>query len=282
MKFSKFQKLSSIIPFYSTLFILIVTMIQLKKNNAPLKLWGRFSLIFFISGLLVSFVDAFLMTGKNPILNVIVAGLILAVSNCALVDLQSESKQQMDEQTQTEQIVSCKKRSAVVKGGIIVGVVLAVVFVLFAFIRLPQSGIEDTNGVQDTSLAVITLDEMLTAPDHYSAWMTSSGSDGGETSVEGNFKRFDYDEFRFRSEKTSGIQTLQATKVAENQLVLSIQSSLEAGNMEIIIIIDGQYHSHVDTNCEQSVILDGVAGKTVVVRMAAESAKTEVSFSRRY
>ncbi len=92
-KFQKLQKWLSVIPFWSTFFITFVTMIVLKKEKAPGKLWFFFMLTFFISGIVVYLVNAFLMTGQHIILNLIVSGLLLAVTNFLFVDIQVMSKQ---------------------------------------------------------------------------------------------------------------------------------------------------------------------------------------------
>jgi hypothetical protein len=59
-----------------------------------------------------------------------------------------------------------------------------------------------------------------------------------------------------------------------------VSSQLEEGNLEIIIVVDGEYYAHVPINQTSSVALSDIAGKTVLVKMAAESAKVSVVVKR--
>ena len=87
-KFQKLQKISSIIPVFSTVFVAFVTMLELKKQKASVKRWLCFALAFFLSGILVYLLNAVIMTGEHPILNLIASWLILAGANDLMVELQ--------------------------------------------------------------------------------------------------------------------------------------------------------------------------------------------------
>ena len=50
--------------------------------------------------------------------------------------------------------------------------------------------------------------------------------------------------------------------------------------MELAIVIDGEYHSNVAIDTIAQITLENVSGKTVLVRLAGESAKAEVSVTR--
>lgn len=285
MKFRKLQKASSIIPYYSTFFILIVTMIQLKKNRASPKLWGRFSLIFFISGSLVSFVDAFLMAGKNPILNVIVAGLIFGVANCALVDLQSESKKQMECCSQTPEANRGLPAGIIISTVVIVlALICAVLSIIFTSVFFGEDSPDyvDTNGEDNTSLVHITVDEIISTTGDYVATNAAFYNDGGHTLVPASLDSTDYDNVVFRCKQINGILTLQTTKVHENTVTLNIDSEIRSGNMEIFILVDGTYFSHIEAGSHQTIELNDVAEKTIVVRMAAESAEVSLTVTRDY
>ena len=85
----------------------------------------------------------------------------------------------------------------------------------------------------------------------------------------------------FSCEKISGVKILQATKTQSNELPLSINSKLKAGNMEVIIIVDNQHYESIAANEVKTIDLKDVAGKSVVVIMAAESANVDVSVTRK-
>ena len=265
-KFQKVQKISSIIPFWSTVFVAIVTMFELKRRAASKKIWLYFLLTFFLFWTAAYFLNTVVMTGQHPILNVIATGLLLSVANILFVDFQVMS-------IKTQQ----QKVSKTSKAGIVycVGVVI-IILMLFS----PVLDIEDINGPENTNLAVIDRNEFLLSTDQYSAISSYTSQTGCSTKVDGKLKDYDYQECSFRCKEISGITTLQATKTANNQLTLEISSKLEKGNMEIMIIIDGEYYAHVPINQNYSIELTNITDKTVIVKIGAESAKLSVVVKR--
>lgn len=271
-KFQKLQKLSSIIPFWSTAFVAIVTMFELKRRKASKKIWVYFILTFFLSGTTVYFLNAFIMTGQHILLNIIASGLILAVANILFVDFQVMSTQPHKRETNFNKriLIYC----------IILGAVIAGITMLLSVLLAPSVDIEDINGSENTSLAVIDTSEILSSMNNFSAFSSNMSKSGEHTGVTDKLKEYDYDEVTFRCKKISGVKTLQVTKATSDQLTLEINPQLEAGNMEIVIIVDGEYYDSVAANKISSVVLTGIMGKTVIVKMAAESAKVDVSISR--
>ena len=75
---------------------------------------------------------------------------------------------------------------------------------------------------------------------------------------------------------------LQATKIFVNTLTLNINSFVESGNAEIIILIDGEYYCSVDVNQSRSIILQDISNKEVIVKLAGEDAKITMNVSRAY
>ena len=271
-KFQKIQKFSSIIPFWSTIFVAIVTMFELKRRMASRKIWFYFIFTFFLSGIAVYLLNTVIMTGQHPLLNVIASGLILAAANVLFVDFQVMSVQaQQPKSTQASPmgiVVCC-----------IVAVIVGIVGLLVAVLS-PDVDIEDTNGSVNTNLAVIDTNEILTSSDHYSAFSSYLSQKGSGTNVTGKLKDYDYQECVFRCQKISGIMTLQTTKTMCKQITLDFSSQLKEGNMEIVIIVDGEYYDHIPINENYSIVLSDIAGKTIVVKMAAESAKLSISVKR--
>ena len=271
-RFHKFQKISSIVPFWSTLLILVITMVELKRRAASKKLWGCFILIFFVIGAAVFLVNNVIMTGQHWILNVIVSWLICTIANILFVDLQIKSAQG------SQTTAKSSKKAYVIAGGVIAGVlaVSALLFVLFS----PSVDIEDINGAADTSLAAIQLNDIVSSSDHYSAFSSYTSYKGASTTVTGTMKDRDYQECAFSCQKISGIMTVQATKTKSDTLTLDVFSQVESGNMEIVVIVDGQYYDHIPVNQSSSIVLSNVADKLVVVKIGAESAKMKVTVKR--
>ena len=271
-RFQKIQKISSVVPFVSTWIIAIITMVELKRRAASKKLWGSFLLIFFGIGAAVFLVDKFVMTGQHMTLNFIVSWLICTIANILFVDLQIKC-------AQVGETTAKSSKKGYLIAVCVIASVLAVSVVLFALLS-PSVDIEDTNGAADTSLVTIGLEDFVSSSNNYSAFSSYTSYKGSNTTVTGKMKDYDYQECAFSCQKISGVMTVQATKTKSDTLTLDISSQVESGNMEIVVIVDGQYYDHIPVNQSNTVVLSNVADKLVVVRIGAESAKMQVTVKR--
>ncbi len=265
----KFQKIISVIPFFSTFVIAFITMITLKRQRASKKIWIFFAMTFFLSGAVVWFVNTFVMTGKHPVLNIIVSGLIFTIANMLFVDYQVMA-------TNTD--LPKSKVNVKLYVFICLAAIIANVAILFVLFPSPDS-IDDINGSQNTNLAVLSLDQII-SNDNYTEYSSHTSYKGLATDVSGRLKDYDYQNCSFNCEMISGVKTIQVTKTTENQITLNVSSQVEKGNMEIVIIVDGMYYDHIPINQEISVVLTDVANKMVVVKIGAESAKMKISVNR--
>lgn len=147
---------------------------------------------------------------------------------------------------------------------------------------------EDTNGEDNFELCHITIedivgDEIMGDEIGYNVWGGMSTHSGSRTYIgDETLKDFDYDETERSFERLDGVVVLQATRIYKNSLTLEIDSEIKSGNAEIVIIIDGKYHSSVDINKCSFVKLNNIYSKEVVIKLAGESAKGEVEVERRY
>ena len=271
-KFQKFQKYSSIIPFFSTFFVFMVTMFQLKRKHASFKSWVLFGLIFFVSGIVVFLFNTVIMSGSFPILNIIASGALLVITNHLCVDLQIKCDS-VDSHSEKHP----PKAATFIGIGLVVAAVGVVAVLLMVF--WPSVDIADSNG-NDSSLAVLTLDELLSEKNQYSARGMYYFTEGNQTKVGKKWGEVDYDTCSFSFEKISGTKTLHATKVNADTVTLHITSELTSGNAEIVILADGEYYTHAPVGQEQDFVLEKVSGKLVLVRLGAESAEFSVSVSR--
>ena len=264
------QKLSSIIPFFSTFVIAFITMFTLKRNHASKKTWFFFVLTFFISGAAVWLINSVALTQTHPVLNFIVSGFFLATANILFVHYQMASEK-----------VNQVALNANVKTSVIIcliTVACSIVIMLFVLL-LPSVNIEDTNGSQNTDLAVLTLSDIIGDYD-YSASLTNTSYKGSQTNVRGRLDEYDYQECSLSCKAISGVKYIQVTQTEQNQVTLNISSQVEEGNMEIVVIINGEYYCHVPINQDHAVVLENVAGKTIAVKIGAESAKMRISVTR--
>lgn len=154
-------------------------------------------------------------------------------------------------------------------------------FILIAVIISSSPEFVDTNGPDNFALTEITRNEILSQNNNYRISMMSKRHSGHHTNIIGTKLRdYDYDHISKSFGKVHGVVILQATKISGNTLTLNINSSVESGNAEIIILVDGEYYCSVDVNKEESITLQGISNKEVIVKLAAEGAKMEVNISR--
>lgn len=163
---------------------------------------------------------------------------------------------------------------------IIGGVQLFAGIIVVGVLFVSNAQIEDTNGSGNTDLAVITMDEILSNRESNSSFVSSFFRSGSNTRINGMYEAVDYTSCRYKSQKYSGTHTVHATKTTADTLVLDIEVMLESGNLEVVILIDGEYYDHVPVHGTQSITLQNVSNKTVTVKVAGESARFSISVTR--
>ena len=274
-KFQKFQLYFSVVPGFSSALVFLVTMFELKRKRATTKEWLKFMAIFFGFNILASVWNEFVMTGENPILNLVVFAIIMAFANYLCIQLQMSCESRSETQE--------KQHRNIQKYAFIAGGVMALIAIVAAVIIIATNGhehIEDTNGPENTSLSAISIEEFVSGKDSYIANHGGSSEKGDQTKVSGTLKSRDYDRCSMYAKKFSGIDTLQATQTDSNSMTLTVESTLNSGNMEIIIVIDGEYYQHIPTGSKQTIVLEDIAGKLILVKMAGESANVRVVVER--
>jgi len=279
----------SIIPFWSSIFVWIITIVELKKRKGTTKSWLLFLLILFSATLLVAFINAIVMSGQNPILNFIVAWAIFAISNILCIYLQKELvlSQASANETQKhtcENVQKNKSKKAVVISVSIFGGFFVLMSIIALFIILSHlkgfSKIEDTNGADNYALNTITQEDIVSDRISASILGINHRYEGEPTGVSDTLRKYDYDTVHFAVSQFHGVQTLQATQPVEDDLLLTIDSTVEKGNCAIIIVVDGAYYCDVPLNQSTQLTVCGVKGKTVIVKIAGESAKVAVDVER--
>lgn len=163
--------------------------------------------------------------------------------------------------------------------------VAVIVAILIAVVISLTSGSDfvDTNGPENFALTEITRDDILSKDNNYRSSVGSASHSGRHTNIIGTRLRdCDYDYISKSFGKIHGVVILQATKISGNTLTLNISSSIESGNAEIVIIVDGEYYCSVDVNQDQSITLENVSNKEVIVKLAGEEAKMKIDVTRIY
>ena len=161
---------------------------------------------------------------------------------------------------------------------VIVAILIAVIISLTS-----ESDFIDTNGPENFALTEITRDEILSKDNNYRSSMVSERHSGRHTNIIGTRLRdYDHDYISRSFGKIHGVVILQATKISGNTLTLNISSSVESGNAEIVIIVDGEYYCSLEINQNQSITLQNVSNKEVIVKLAGEEAKMKIDVTRVY
>lgn len=161
--------------------------------------------------------------------------------------------------------------------------VIVIAFVLITVIIVSMPKFVDANGQDDFALTEITRDDILKKDNNYRSFMVTENHSGFHTNIIGTrLRECDYDNVSKCFGKIYGVLILQATKISNNTLTLNISSSVVSGNAEIIILIDGEYYCSVEVNRNQSIVLQDISNKEVIVKLAGEAAKIKVDVNRIY
>ena len=90
MNFYKFQKILSIIPYYSTIFICLVSMYKLTACKATQESWQRFMFLFFVPNICIFIINDLFLNRLGTTIAMIIGGILLIPVNFALVSLQEK------------------------------------------------------------------------------------------------------------------------------------------------------------------------------------------------
>lgn len=281
MKLKTIEKISCLIPGYSTIFILVVSLVTLSRRKVSPKMWLRLIAIA-VAFMSVHFsVVSLLLAKQAPMVRILASAVIFTPMNLLLIDLQSKCNAQASNSQKRKTSLSKKRNVVLIIGGYSLLVFLAFFAVFFTF-TASEVHYEDLNGERDTSLSIITMEDIGSTQNDYSATWVETSHSGEQTNVEGRLRNCDYDKCVFRCKQISGVLTLQATNTESETLILDIVSTVELGNLEIHIFVDDQYFSQVNTNGIQTITLEDIANKTVTIKIAAESAQIDVTVERTY
>lgn len=274
----KYKKAFIFVPFVSSFVIAFATMYNFKKCRASLRYWLSFCLAFFSIGIALSAIVTYIPYPQYWLIQFLIAYGLLTAGNLFYIFLQEKAA---SVEKRKEQLLILKRKGPGIRVIIILGIFLALVIAVVFFVAsTPSVHYDDINGTSKHSLGIITIDDVLTTTNHYSAKHVKSSTDGISTDVEGLLEKYDYDRVTFSSQEVHGIRTLQATKTTCNTMILDVDSTVTCGNAELFIFVDDAYYQSIDINQVVSVQLEDITGKTVVVKIAAESAELNVFLKR--
>ena len=163
---------------------------------------------------------------------------------------------------------------------IIAAAIIAPIMIFSTVWSVEKNAIPDTNGAENFALATITMDQMIHKELGSYQKLSGCKGTGEQTNVRDNRKEYDYTQMSAHAKSFSGVGNLQVTITEHNVLTLDIESTVTSGNYAIIILIDGELHSEVPINQSTQITLTDIANKTVIVRMAGESAEYRTVVTR--
>ena len=284
------QLVSSIIVGLSTFIIAIITVVSICGNKGIDKKTKNKNVkkvfIAIASAILgIVLINGVLMTGERLYLNYIATAAFLFGVNYYLVELQIKKTNDSSD----DSVPPPKEKPSKKKIFIILGISFVALWILFfagfsayriiKIIKLKDDELPDLNGPEDYSLYLLSEEEVVKTYD-YVAFLTSEGQYGESTNVDKDHKYYDYDKVNFQAKHFSGVKVLQATNISDDYCTFKINSEVNSGNFDIVIIVDGELHSKVDINQETIISLEGIKDKTVLVKIAGESAECRIEVER--
>ena len=165
-------------------------------------------------------------------------------------------------------------------------VALIVIFILWRVLSVvvyhKNTAIADTNGEANFSLNTLTQEDILSERYGYTMYASGTRSEGNRTNVGHEWEEEDRDIRSMSAKSFSGVTILQSTKVSTDTLILDINSTVDSGNFRIVITVDGVYYDEVEINQNVRIELNNIQNKTVLIKLAGESAAFQASVSRSY
>ena len=171
-------------------------------------------------------------------------------------------------------------RKSIIIGSVVLGILIVLGFALTIYFSRFIKHIEDTNGDQ-TELVTINLSDEIQKTRNLST-VASRRYSGGSSQVIGRLKDKDFDTLNYTVKKFSGVQTLLATQLNENEtLQLTIDNKLKGGNLEIVIVDpNNQIIQEVPVNTIETIQIDATRKGTYRVVIGGESANFTIEINR--
>lgn len=173
-------------------------------------------------------------------------------------------------------------RKSIIIGSVVLGILIVLGFALTIYFSRFIKHIEDTNGDQTELVTINLSDEIQKKREIYVSTVASRRYSGGSSQVIGRLKDKDFDTLNYTVKKFSGVQTLLATQLNENEtLQLTIDNKLKGGNLEIVIVDpNNQIIQEVPVNTIETIQIDATRKGTYRVVIGGESANFTIEINR--
>lgn len=143
--------------------------------------------------------------------------------------------------------------------------ILLLVLLLFLVVSLGACSykhIEDTNGENNFSIVSISDDKIISKSQNltYGSVRTTKN---GETTL--------------KIKKMSGVMDLEKTKVDDQGLIYSVESTVNSGNFRIVVTLAEKIISDIEVNCKTDITVPNTKG-TYVLKIVGESANFTMKY----
>lgn len=131
------------------------------------------------------------------------------------------------------------------------------------------------------SLENLTDNQIVCIESQYSAYRYKSSKNGNETGIDNQrYEAYDRDQLSFSAKKITGIHPLIATKVSDGNLHIKIESSLNSGEMKIVVIRDDKILEYLEVGkvVELNYYADGE--HTYYIKLLGKDANMSITVSR--
>ncbi len=141
--------------------------------------------------------------------------------------------------------------------------------------------IEDSNG-DDTSLAVLTMDDLLGKSISYRGSGGSTSTVRKNITTVGQYEDYDIDVLTMKGGFTSGIKNIMVTELkAGDKFTIESDAGVEKGNLGIILMSpDNELLHSFSTNGTDSITITAETKGFYIVRMGAESFTGNIQLKR--
>ena len=133
--------------------------------------------------------------------------------------------------------------------------------------------------LDEFSLETLT-DEQIIYGKQYRAYRYSGQNIGKSTGVGGRFEKVDCDKSTMTVKKITGVCVRSATKIKDSTLHLTIESTLNSGEMKIVVIRDEEIIEYLEVGQTHNLVYDVEGEHIYYVKFLCVEANTEVSVLR--
>lgn len=163
--------------------------------------------------------------------------------------------------------------------------IAAIGIIIVLLVGLLNPGGYNNSGVDasDFKISELTSEQIVNTEGECKAFMTSFKRSGSRSGISSQyFDDEDGDKTVYSAKKVTGIKNVSATLAKDCTLVLNIDTTLESGNAEVVVIMDDKIVERFNAG-EQKTFEYSVSGEhKFYIRILCEEAKISITTTREF